>query len=140
MATDLTAMPPESSTNWTFFRSRPYQLTRGDVDYFRVRLTERAHLGIMSDTPDRNNPIDTYGTVMNSSGRVLARNDDSEQDPPHFVLVLSNASPGIYYVEVKGATSSVAGTYELWTATKKTGAGKPVAEQLSATAHTLRAQ
>ena len=128
-ATDLTSMPPTSSENWTFFRSQPYQLTPGDVDYFRVRLTERAHLGILSDSPDRSNSIDTYGTLMNRSGQILAQNDDSKQDPPHFVLVLADAPAGTYYVEVKGATSAVAGTYELWTATQIARAGKPVAQE-----------
>ena len=127
-ATALTAMPPESSTNWTFFRSQPYQLTAGDVDYFRVRLTQRADLGIMSDAPDRSNPIDTKGKLMTNSGRILTQNDDSNQDPPHFVLVVGDAPPGTYYVEVKGATSWVEGEYELWTATRIPGAGKPVAE------------
>ena len=127
-ATNLTAMPAESSTKWTFFKSKPYQLTRGDVDYFRVRLNQRADLGIMSDSPDRSNPVDTAGKLMDSSGRLLAQNNDATQDPPHFVMALAGTPAGTYYVEVKGGTSSAAGTYELWTATRIPKAGKPVAE------------
>ncbi|MDE2704254.1 MAG: pre-peptidase C-terminal domain-containing protein, partial [Gemmatimonadota bacterium] len=127
-ATDLIAMPPESSERFTYFRSRSYQLDRGDVDYFRVRLNQRADLLIVSDTPNRSNKTDTYGTLMTSTGRVLMRNDDSTSDPPHFFLGMTNLAAGTYYVEVKGALSSSAGEYELWTGTRIPGAGKAVAD------------
>ena len=124
-ATSLAAMPPTSE--WTFWESRTYQLTPGDVDYFRVRLTQRADLAILSGPSD--NSTDPAGTLMTSSGRILDRNDDSSSanDGLHFVLIAIDLSPGTYYVEVKGGTPSAAGPYDLTVATRRPQAGKPVA-------------
>lgn len=126
-ATDLLVMAPEHGDNFTWFRSKTYRLTPGDVDVFRLRVPEQCDLMVLSAPDD--NTTDTYGTLRSSSGRLLARNDDSSVRPPNFTLFLRGVSPGVMYLEVKGATSGASGPYELWTGTRVPGAGKPVASQ-----------
>ena len=122
----LTVPTPTSVDKGAFWRSSMYQLTRGDVDVFRLRVTgsRTIDLAVMAGPPD--STTDTYGQLLNSSGLVLDENDDSSTSPPHFI-VFGRVSPGTYYVKVRGARTSTVGSYSLLVGTWRVAAGKPVA-------------
>ena len=102
-----------------------YQLTAGDVDVFRLRVTgSRAiYLAVVSGPPE--SKTDPRGQLLSSSGRVLTENDDAENFGLNFFLH-HRVSPGTYYVKVQGATSRSSGTYDLVVGTWTVAAGKPV--------------
>ena len=125
-ATNLTVRYADSAADDPgYWSSSVYQLSRGDVDYFRLRVTRRVWLGVLSHST-----IDLKGKLMNDQGRVLVENDDGPAneagDFDFFVVTLVN--PGTYYLEVKGARSSTNGPYSLGVGTWHESSGKPVAE------------
>ena len=121
-ATDLTVPVPTSSSEGSFWHSPTYHLGPGDVDYFRLRVTVRSDVAIVSG-PD-GNTLDTYGTLMTSSGRVIHQNDNGEGFEPNFFVWAIGASPGVMYLEVRGATPTTTGSYGLLVGTWLSGAGK----------------
>ena len=78
----------------------------GDLDYFRVDLTEATTL-----VAETQGSIDTYGTLLDRTGDTLEVNDDGGSDT-NFKLVW-NVGAGTYYIEVKGYSPSTQGRYEL---------------------------
>ena len=115
---------PTPTAEGAFWGSPTYQLTAGDVDYFELRTTEQCDLAVMSGPAD--NTTDTRATLMTASGRVLDRNDDSSLNPPNFFVMVQGGSPGRYYLEVRGATPTTTGSYNLTVGTWQLAAGKPV--------------
>lgn len=79
-------------------------LTAGDFDYFRIDLVSSSDVTLQSF-----GTIDTYGTLRNASGTILALDDDNG-DATNFLLTTSLAA-GTYYLEVRGFSGTVAGDY-----------------------------
>lgn len=127
-ATNLTVPVPTSQDEGAFWRSSLYRLTGGDVDVFRLRVTGSRTISLAVVSGPAESTTDTRGQLLSSSGRVLAENDDTEGFGLNFFL-WSRVDPGTYYVKVQGASSRVAGTYDLVVGTWMVAAGKPVASR-----------
>ena len=121
-ATRLTVPEPTSTTEFDFWFSPEYEITRGDEDYFRLYAPRRMWLGIGS-----RGSTDVKGVLYDQNGLVIDEDDDSG-DGLNF-LVLGLGSPGTYYLRVTGARTSTSGSYSLAVGTSlPDGAGKPVAQ------------
>ena len=81
-------------------------LTADDTDYFEISV---AHSGTLQVYTNGN--IDTLGRLENSSGSVLASDDDSGED--NNFRIEHDVSVGTYYVRVTGYRSSTTGNYSL---------------------------
>ena len=122
-ATDLIVPQATSSATGEFWFSPNYVLTAGDVDYFRLRVTQPIDLAVGSS-----GGTDTYGQLLDSSGLVLGENDDRSSSPPDFFVIAFQVEPGTYYLKVRGANSNTTGTYSLTVGAWLSSAGKVVAE------------
>ncbi len=78
--------------------------TGGDVDYFRVQVSEAGELTVQ--TTGR---LDTKGQLEDSAGAVLARDDDGG-DGYNFRITHA-VSAGTYYLKVEGFDASTTGSY-----------------------------
>lgn len=78
-----------------------------DVDYFVFTLTSTTSVTVRST-----GGIDTFGYLFNSSGALLAANDDSSSSDLNFTMTAKLAA-GTYYVRVQGYSSAVTGNYTL---------------------------
>ena len=96
--------------------------TAGDVDYFSFELESSGTLTVYTT-----GPTDTVGVVTSPSG--LRQEDDDSGDDRNFSIVVSGASPGTYYVAVRGYGGSSLGGYELHTSFSTGGGG--IAGQIS---------
>ena len=81
------------------------KLDAGDVDYFKFTLTAAATV-----TPKTTGAIDTYGTLLNSSGAILTEADDYQD--LNFQIRRKLAA-GSYYLKVTGYDQSIKGAYGL---------------------------
>ena len=121
-ATQLT-VPEPTSTEFEFWFSPEYEITRGDEDYFRLYAPRRMWLGIGS-----RGSTDVKGWLYDQNGLVIDEDDNSRDDGRNF-LVLGLVDSGTYYLRVTGARTSTSGSYELSVgASLLDGAGKPVAQ------------
>ena len=82
------------------------ELLAGDIDYFRVSVRSAGRL-VASTTGGTN----TYGYIEDSSGNVLAENDNDGEDLNFVVSAV--VEPGTYYIRVLGARTSSTGAYTL---------------------------
>ena len=80
-------------------------LSERDVDYFRVTMSSAGTLTVY--TTGR---VDTEGAVLDSSGNILARDDDDGEGSNFRISV--PVSAGIYYIRVEG-WGSATGDYTL---------------------------
>lgn len=80
----------------------------GDLDYFRFTLsaTSDVRLTTTGDT-------DTFGTVTDTSGNVVAENDDIVLGQQRNFLIETTLAAGTYFLEVRGFDDSVTGAYQL---------------------------
>lgn len=78
----------------------------GDEDFFSVQITTS---GILQAYTSGN--TDTYGYLLNSSGTILAYDDDAGVD--YNFAVSQSVSPGTYYVRVRHYSTSGTGSYTL---------------------------
>ena len=78
----------------------------GDTDYFRVTMSSLGTLVAYTT-----GSTDTYGSILDSSGTVLA-SDDEGGESSNF-RVFTSVSSGTYYIEVRGYSSSTTGNYTL---------------------------
>ena len=81
-------------------------LLAGDTDYFRVTMSSSGTLVAYTT-----GSTDTYGSILDDSGAVLATNDESGESSNF--LVFTSVSSGTYYIEVRGYNSSIIGNYTL---------------------------
>lgn len=120
--------PPAGSSDLELTTYPPYQLTAGDVDYFRIRINREADLAAMSlgDT-------DTVGSLHLSDGTLLERNDDgmrSESDPNNRnFFLLGGVTNHTYYLKVTGTGSRPTGSYTLAIGIWNKASAKPVASE-----------
>ena len=121
-ATRLT-VPEPTTTEFEFWFSPEYEITRGDEDYFRLYVPRRMWLGIGSS-----GSTDVKGWLYDQNGLVIDEDDNGRDDGRNF-LVLGLVDSGTYYLRVTGARASTAGSYALSVgASLPDGAGKPVAQ------------
>ncbi len=124
-ATRLTVPEPTSTTEFDFWFSPEYEITRGDEDYFRLYVPRRMWLGIGSK-----GSTDVKGWLYDQDGIVIDEDDNSRDDGRNFLL-LGLVDSGTYYLRVTGARTSTSGSYELSVgASLPDGAGKPVAAEV----------
>lgn len=113
-----TAVGPDSTTPGTLEQ-------RGDVDYFRVDVTQAGRL-----TVGTTGATDTVGYLQNQEGRHLAGNDDA--GPEGNFEIVREVEPGTYYVAVVGGEGRTAtGAYTLhvrFTAGDGAGSGGPASD------------
>ena len=83
------------------------ELEPDDVDYFRVEVAESGALVVAFTTGG----LDTRGYIEDSSGNVLASNDDGGEGSNF--RVTAEVDAGTYYIRVTGYSSSTAGPYTL---------------------------
>ena len=81
-------------------------LLAGDTDYFRVTMSESGTLVAYTT-----GSTDTYGSILDGSGSVLAIDDESGERSNF--LVFTSVGAGTYYIEVRGYSSSTTGNYTL---------------------------
>ncbi len=81
-------------------------LSAGDTDYFRVTMNSSGTLVAYTT-----GSTDTYGSILDGSGAVLAI-DDEGGESSNF-RVFTSVSSGTYYIEVRGYGSSTTGNYTL---------------------------
>ena len=84
------------------------ELLAGDIDYFRVSVRSAGLLVAWTT-----GGTDTYGYIEDSSGNVLAEDNDGGADLNFRVWAL--VEPGTYYIRVRGAYTSRTGAYTLTT-------------------------
>ncbi len=83
-------------------------------------------------------PFDTYLAIYNSSGQVIASNDDSFQDTDSTIIDFTMPYTGTYYAMVTSSPKSAAlnepltGAYELFMYTFATGGDPPAGDTLYA--------
>ena len=77
-----------------------------DVDVFKFTLTKKTKLTVKTT-----GNLDTYGTLLNASGRTIAEADDSAGDL-NFSMRRTFA-PGTYYIIVEGYDAAESGPYTL---------------------------
>ena len=83
-------------------------------------------------------PFDTYLAIYNSSGQVIAYNDDSFQDSDSSIIDLTLPTTGTYYAMVTSSPKSVSlnepltGDYELFMYTFATGGDPPAGDTMYA--------
>lgn len=108
------------------WNSSEYELTTGDVDYFRLRVTRAVLLAVISygDT-------DTYGTLMTAQGEILATNDEGPANDPgnYNFFVAAEVTPGTYYLAVREGSTKKTGSYTLTVGTWHPSSGKIVASE-----------
>ena len=93
-----TAVPAASSTVFA-------ALDAGDVDYFRIQLTQASTLRTTSE-----GRVDTVGTLLSAEGVALATDDDS--GARRNFLIERPLAAGTYFVKVEGFESAT-GSYAL---------------------------
>ena len=83
-----------------------------DQDYFKLELSETTEVAIRaSGFPD------TVGELQNSSGTVIASNDDGYlPSNRRTFLIRENLSTGVYYVKVSSYAASSSGAYSVYAA------------------------
>ena len=81
-------------------------LLAGDIDYFRVTVSSLGTLVAYTT-----GGTDTYGSIWDGSGSVLAEDDESGERSNF--LVFTSVGAGTYYIEVRGYSSSTTGNYTL---------------------------
>ena len=110
---------PSAATDLAVGSSRSGQIeTGGDVDYFRVQVSESGEL-----TVHTTGSLDTKGQLEDSAGAVLASNDDGGEG--YNFRIAHTVSAGTYYIKVEGFDASTTGSYTIH-ASGPSGDGGPV--------------
>ena len=98
---------PATATPLAVGESIEGELSVGDSDFFRVTVSGSVIL-VASTTGSTTN---TYGSIADSSGNVLAENDDGGED--RNFRVSAAVEPGTYYIRVRAFDSWSTGAYTL---------------------------
>ena len=132
-----TSPPPTSSATWgrqtehrtpTFTRSPPRPARLINFQLMSVVLTRSLAPAGTAPNDYNQGPFDTYLVIYDSSGQVIAYNDDSFQDSDSSIIDLTLPTTGTYYAMVTSSPKSVSlgepltGDYELFMYTFATGA------------------
>jgi len=79
----------------------------GDIDYFRIIIPSNGLLSVESS-----GGTDTYGTLYDSSGQLIAFDDDSAGIGLNFKIMRA-VSPGTYFLRVTGYSPTTTGAYSV---------------------------
>lgn len=79
----------------------------GDVDYFKFIVTVNSNVELFTT-----GTTDTYGTLFDSKGSIIAKDDDSGEEKNF--RIYNTLRPGIYYLEVKNFYANLIGDYSLF--------------------------
>ena len=109
-----------------------------ETDYYSFTAQAGTLINLQAMSVVLNRPqgaFDTTMTVYDSSGNVIAFNDDSFQDTDSTIIDLTLPSTGTYYVEVTpysgpGQTSQQTGAYELFMYTFATNGDPPAGDTM----------
>ena len=107
-------------------------------------LTRSVEPSGTSPTDYNQGPFDTYLAIYNSSGQMIASNDDSFQDTDSSIIDLTLPTTGTYYAMVTSSPKSgslkepLTGDYELFMYTFATGATPPPATRCTPARATIR--
>lgn len=82
----------------------------GDVDVFRFTAPATGDYSIY--TVDGDTDIDSYGTLYNSNGSVIAEDDDSDVGS-NFCIDIKLYKGEVYYIEVRAYSSRSTGSYKV---------------------------
>ena len=96
-----------SATTVTIPSTTAGTLTRNDRDYFRIEIGQAGSLQL-----ETTSGIDTYGTLFDSDGSQITRNDDGGNNF-NFRISRFSIGAGVYYLEVRGFQPSTTGVYSL---------------------------
>ena len=120
--------PPEGATAAEGTGFGPWELTEGDVDYFKFILADYYTFGVLSS-----DETDTYGVLYDDEGNVISSNNDHKGEPGFFV-VGTRLEPGSYYLKVTG-NNGATGSYYLAAALARDRSrlGKPTVATATAT-------
>ena len=80
----------------------------GDADFFKIEVVSESIL-----TLGTTGQTDTLGTLMDSSGRILVQNNNSNNGGDINFQIIYRAGPGTYYLRVRHPLSSGTGQYVL---------------------------
>ncbi len=109
-------------------------LTRDDRDYFRIDIAQAGTLNLQTT-----GATDTYGRLLDGTGRELDRNDDGGEGY-NFLVAPGNLAAGTYYLEVRGYDQSTTGDYSLSvTGSARPNASLPVASAPGVSIHNIAA-
>ena len=102
----------------TPFRIDSLELTGNANDWYAVQLGAGGALTAVTSTPggaggEPQNNLDPRLRIFNSSGTLLASDENSAGDGKNALLNFNAPSAGTYYVQVSGATASSVGDYTL---------------------------
>ena len=101
---------PSTATPLAVGESIEGELSVGDIDYFRVIVTNAGRLVASTISS-----MATYGYIEDSSGNVLY--EDRSEDPfgfeEFFNVLEAVVEPGTYYIRVVGFNASSTGDYDL---------------------------
>ena len=106
VAVDAHGDSPSEATVVTLGSATLGALAPGDVDYFRVEVSQ-AHNLVVHTTSG----LDTFGYIEDDAGTVLARNDDA--GPGSNFSMSRSVEAGTYYIRVEGLGDDETGPYTL---------------------------
>ena len=124
-----------SATTVTIPSTTAGTLTRNDRDYFRIEIGQAGSLRL-----ETTSGIDTYGTLYDSGGSEITRNDDGGNNF-NFRISRFSIGAGVYYLEVRGFQPSSTGVYSLEVSgtARNTGTQLPAASAPSVTINSIPA-
>ena len=124
-----------SATTVTIPSTTAGTLTRNDRDYFRIEIGQAGSLRL-----ETTSGIDTYGTLFDSGGSEITRNDDGGNNF-NFRISRFSIGAGVYYLEVRGFQPSSTGVYSLEVSgtARNTGTQLPAASAPSVTINSIPA-
>jgi Ca2+-binding RTX toxin-like protein len=111
-----------------------------DTDFYSFTAQAGTLINLQVMSRVLNSPLGSFDstmTVYDSSGNVIAFNDDSFQDQDSTIIDLTLPSTGTYYVEVTaysspGQTTQQTGAYDLFVYTFATGGDPPAGDTMYA--------
>ncbi len=93
--------------------SVPSTLDAGDYDYFEIEVVNDFNAAPVQLTLGTSGTTDTYGTLFDLNGNVVAENDDLNPSVSYNFGFSTAVQPGTYFLEIRGYSSSSAGAYTL---------------------------
>ena len=100
---------PASATTVGIPSTTAGTLTVGDLDYFRIDISEAGSLGL-----ETTGATDTWGTLYDSDGSKIDEDDESGPPRNNFRIFSGALGVGTYYLEVRGwSLRSTTGDYSL---------------------------
>jgi hypothetical protein len=91
----------------------PSTLDAGDYDVFEIEVVNDFNSAPVQLSLSTTGSTDTYGTLFDLNGNVIAQNDDENPSVSYNFGFSTAVQPGVYYLEVRGYSTSTSGAYDL---------------------------